>query len=86
MVAQISDGICDDMRIILGGIAPYPYQASTAEAIVRGERLNKGLVSKAVEASVEDAHPLPMNGYKVDLTKALVKRCLMSLKDFVNID
>ena len=74
------------MRIVLGGIAPYPYKVSTAEGIVRGERLSEGLVSKAVEASVEDAHPLPMNGYKVDLTKTLVKRCLMSLKDFVNID
>jgi xanthine dehydrogenase YagS FAD-binding subunit len=79
IVAEISEGIWDDVRIVLGGIAPYPYRAPRAEEIVRGKRLTEGLISKAAEASVEGAHPLPMNGYKVDLTKALVRRALTSI-------
>jgi xanthine dehydrogenase YagS FAD-binding subunit len=79
IAAEILDGIFDDIRIVLGGIAPYPYRVPTAEEIVRGKRLSEELVSKAAEVSVEGAHPLPMNGYKVDLTKALIKRCLMSI-------
>jgi xanthine dehydrogenase YagS FAD-binding subunit len=79
IAAKISDGIFDDVRIVLGGIAPYPYKAPSAEGIVRGKRLTEELISKAAEASVEGAHPLPMNGYKVDLAKALVKRCLRSI-------
>jgi len=79
IVAKISDGICEDIRIVLGGIAPLPYLASSASEVVKGKRLNESLISQAAEASVEGAHPLPMNSYKVDLTKALVKRCLMSI-------
>ena len=78
-LAQISDGICKDIRIVLGGIAPVPYMASTANEIVKGRRLNERLISQAAEASVEGAHPLTMNRYKIDLTKALVRRVLTSI-------
>lgn len=78
-VAQILDDVCEDIRIVLGGIAPFPYMASRAEDIVRERRLNEALISQAAELSVEGAHPLPMNRYKIDLTKALVRRALTSI-------
>jgi len=78
-VAQISGGMCKDIRIVLGGIAPFPYIASLANEEVKGKRLNEELISQAAEASIEKAHPLPMNRYKVDLTKALVRRALTSI-------
>jgi len=78
-VAQISDEICEDIRIVLGGIAPFPYVASRAEEIVRGRRLNEELISQAAEASLEGARPLSMNRYKIVLTKALVRRVLTSI-------
>jgi len=81
-VAQISDGICEDIRIVLGGIAPLPYLASLANEVVKGRRLNESLISQAAEASVEGAKPLPMNGYKVDLTKAMVRRVLTVIRSF----
>jgi xanthine dehydrogenase YagS FAD-binding subunit len=80
--ARISDGICEDIRIVLGGIAPHPYLASLASEVVKGRRLNESLISQAAEASVEGAKPLPMNGYKVDLTKAMVRRALTSIGSF----
>ena len=36
-------------------------------------------VEEAAEASVEGARLLPMNHYKVDLTKAIITRALMSI-------
>lgn len=78
-VVHVSNGICKDISIILGGVAPFPYMASMAEDVVKGKRLDESLISKAGEASVEGAHPLPMNHYKVDLTKALVRRALTSI-------
>jgi len=78
-VARISNGVCEDIRIVLGGVAPFPYVASMAEDMIKGEKLNEGLISKAAEASVEGAKPLPMNGYKINLTKSLVKRALASI-------
>ena len=50
------------------------------EAIVKGRRPDDPLVQKAAEAWVKGARLLPMNGYKVDLTKTLVKRALMSIR------
>ena len=78
-VAQISAGICEEIRIVLGGVAPFPYVASMAEEAIRGKKLHEGLISQAAEASVEGAKPLPMNGYKVELTKTLVRRALTSM-------
>jgi xanthine dehydrogenase YagS FAD-binding subunit len=80
-VAQIPDEILEDIRIVLGGVAPFPYTADRAEEILKGRRLDEKLISKAAEASVEGAHPLPMNGYKVDLTKSLVRRALTSIRE-----
>jgi len=78
-VARMSDGICEDIRIVLGGVAPFPYVASMAEEDIRGKKLDEGLISQAAEVSVEGAKPLSMNGYKVDLTKALLRRALTSI-------
>jgi len=78
-VAQISGGICKGIRIVLGGVAPFPYVVPMAEEEVRGKKLDKDLISQAAVASVEGAKPLSMNGYKIDLTKALVRRALTSM-------
>ena len=78
-VARISGEICKDIRIVLGGVAPFPYIASVAEEVIRGKKLDEGLISQAAEVSVKGAKPLSMNGYKVGLTKTLVKRALASI-------
>jgi xanthine dehydrogenase YagS FAD-binding subunit len=78
-VASTSRGICEEIRIVLGGVAPYPYPALRAEGIVRGRKLTEELISQAAHASVEGARSLPMNNYKIDLTKMLVKRILNSM-------
>jgi CO/xanthine dehydrogenase FAD-binding subunit len=36
-------------------------------------------VREAAEAALDRARPLTQNGYKIDLTKALVARALMAL-------
>jgi len=78
-VARIIDGVCEDIRIVLGGIAPFPYMAFRAAEILRGRKLAEKLISQAAEASVAEAHPLPQNRYKIDLVTALVRRALTSM-------
>lgn len=80
-VAQISQGICKDIQMVLGGVAPFPLKASEAEEIIRGRTLGDEIISKAAEAAVGGAKPLPMNQYNVDLTKALVRRVLTSIRE-----
>ena len=79
IVTQISGRVCDDIQIVLGGVAPFPYIASQAVEMVKGEKLTEKLIEQAANASVEKTHPLPDNRYKVDLTKVLVARALKSI-------
>ena len=80
-VAQLSEGVFKEISLVLGGIAPLPVVATEAEEMVRGKRLDGTLIAKAADAALEGAKPLPMNRYKIDLTKALVRRALTSLSE-----
>ena len=75
----LQNGVVQDARIVLGGVAPAPYRAVKAEAALKGKKLDEASAAAAGEASVEGARPLAKNGYKVPLTRAVVKRALLSL-------
>lgn len=69
----------DEVRLALGGIAPFPFRAREAEAQLRGRPLTADAIAAATAAVVDRARPLTMNGYKVDITRALVERALAGL-------
>ena len=75
---QITNGSYDDAKIILGGVAPFPFRVPLAEDALRGKRVDEEVISLAAAVAVKRAHPLAQNGYKVPLTQNLVKRALMS--------
>ncbi len=81
IVAQISKKVCRDIKIVLGGIAPFPYSAKTSQDVLIGNVLDERLIFQAAEASIEGAAPLRMNHYKLDLAKALVKSTLIKIFD-----
>jgi len=80
-VAHLSGETVEGLRMALGGIAPSPYLALKAGEILKGRKLEEGLIAQAAELAAEGAHPLPMNHYKIDLTKALVKRALTQVRE-----
>jgi len=65
-------------RIVLGGVAPTPYRSSEAEDAVTGRVITEGIAKTAAKAAVSKAIPLSMNAYKLSITKALVKRAIVS--------
>jgi len=65
-------------RIILYGVAPIPWRSEAAEQAVVRKTISSTTATAAGEAAVEGAKPLSMNGYKVALTKTVVKRALLS--------
>ncbi len=65
-------------RVVLGQVAPVPWTAKAAEALLAGKTLDRALVEKAGEAAVEGAKPLSRNQYKVQLTRVAVKRALLA--------
>jgi xanthine dehydrogenase YagS FAD-binding subunit len=78
-MVTMQNGVVQDARIVLGGVAPIPYRALKAEAALKGKALNEASAAAAGLAAVDGAKPLAKNGYKVQLTQAVVKRALLSL-------
>ena len=79
VVLEMDQRICRSARIVLGGVAPIPWRLPKVEAMLHGQRITPELAAKAGEAAVEGARPLAKNAYKIPLTKAVVKRTLLSL-------
>ena len=79
IVLDMDKQVCRGARIVLGGVAPIPWRLQKVEAMLAGQHITPELAAQAGEAAVEGARPLAKNKYKVPLTKAVVKRTLLSL-------
>jgi xanthine dehydrogenase YagS FAD-binding subunit len=76
-VITVERGTCKDARIVLGAVAPAPLRAKKAEEVIKGKPINQNVAAEAAEQAVADASPLSMNAYKVEITKALVKKAIL---------
>ncbi len=64
-------------RIALGSVAPKPWRATQAEAMLAGQTPTEELFREAARAAFADAKPLEYNAYKVPLGQNVMVRCLM---------
>jgi xanthine dehydrogenase YagS FAD-binding subunit len=63
-------------RVALGGVAPKPWRARAAEAMLIGERLDRAVFRRAAEAALAVARPSGDNGFKIELARRVVARAL----------
>ncbi len=73
-------------RVVLGMVAPIPWRSEAAEAILSGiDSITPEIAEQAADAAVADASPMSMNGYRVKLARAAVRRALLHAdgKEFV---
>jgi len=78
-VVSVEGGFCRGARIVLGGVAPAPWRAEAAEQAVTGHPLSADTVGQGADRVLEQARPLSMNAYKVDIARSLVRGVLGSL-------
>jgi xanthine dehydrogenase YagS FAD-binding subunit len=78
-VLEMDGQVCKRARIVLGGVAPIPWRLDKVEAMLEGQHITPELAAKAGEDAVVGANPLAKNGYKIPLTKAVVRRTLEGL-------
>jgi xanthine dehydrogenase YagS FAD-binding subunit len=64
-------------RVVIGAVAPVPWRSQDAEAALVGKPLNAETAAAAGDAAVKAAKPLSGNAYKIQITKAAVKRAVM---------
>lgn len=77
-VVQSKGGICQDARVVLGGVAPIPWRAAKAEDFLQRKRIDDSTAQKAGEIALEGARPMKDNIYKVGLAKSLIERALLA--------
>src|SRR5213596_2707217 len=76
---DVADGVVRDARIAFGGVAHVPWRAAKAEAALRGAPATEEMFSRAADAELADALPLPGNAFKVPLARNVLVRTLLDL-------
>ena len=79
IVLQFENENISRARIVLGGVAPYPWRAEAAEKLLIGKKIDGALAAAVGQASAEGASPLRDNGYKVQIVQGAVEESVLSL-------
>jgi xanthine dehydrogenase YagS FAD-binding subunit len=75
---KMSGSKVSSARIVMGHVAPTPWEAAAAEKSLTGKSVDEATAEMAAEEAVRGAQPLSQNGYKVQLAKVAVKRALLA--------
>jgi carbon-monoxide dehydrogenase medium subunit len=81
--ADAGSGVCNQIMIALGAVAPRPIRARNAEALLNGAKLNPDAIQRAAEAAAGEATPITdfraSAGYRKDLVENLVARGIVQI-------
>jgi xanthine dehydrogenase YagS FAD-binding subunit len=75
----LRDGVIEECRIALGGVAHVPWRATAAEAALMGAAATEQSFAAAADAELAPAEPLRDNAYKVPLTRNVLVSTLSEL-------
>jgi carbon-monoxide dehydrogenase medium subunit len=80
IVVKGKDGICQDAKIALGGVAPTPMRTRRAELLLIGSKLNRELINNAALTAADEAKPITdirsTQEYRKALSEVLVRRTI----------
>ena len=79
-VADISDGLVQDVRLAFGSVGPFPLRALRTEALLRGQKLDAAAINAARSELMQELKPLD------DVRSTSVYRLIVSaniLEDFL---
>lgn len=75
----VTGSVVQDIRIVMGGVAPVPWRLKAAENLVNGKKISEALLREGVRLDMKDAKPLEENGFKTELAEVVVYRAALSL-------
>jgi CO/xanthine dehydrogenase FAD-binding subunit len=77
--------ICEDVRIVLGAVAPTPMRARRAEEILRGKELTEERIREAARSAVTESQPIDdVRGsawYRREMVELLTRRQLGAMAE-----
>lgn len=76
---RMKDGLIEDARIVLGGVAPVPMERKKVEAFLAGRKPDEALAEAAAELAVEGTAAMANNSYKTQEVRALIKKMILDM-------
>lgn len=76
---DLQDGVIQNARIALGGVAHKPWRAITAEQYLIGKHPDDQTIAKAAELELEPAIPFANNGFKIELARRMIAGAISTL-------
>jgi len=77
--------VCEDVRIVLGAVAPTPLRARRAEELLRGQEITGERVAEAARTTAQEARPIDdVRGsawYRRRMVEVLTRRGLTQLTE-----
>jgi CO/xanthine dehydrogenase FAD-binding subunit len=81
--AVMDQGICKEVRIALGAVAPTPVRAPIAEALLRGNAITASLIDEAARNALTQCSPIDdhraSREYRCDMVYAMTRRALTQI-------
>lgn len=78
-VLKVRDGVVEDVRIALGGVAHKPWRASAAESALKGGPATGAAFLAAAQAEFASARGLRDNAFKIELGQRVIADTLVKL-------
>ena len=73
---NIRDGVIQQARLALGGVAHKPWRVTNAEQVLNGQRADQSLFQRAAEAAMQGARGTEHNRFKIELGRRAIVRAL----------
>lgn len=82
-IASMDEGVCLELRLVVGAVSPKPVRLQSGESIARGERLTQELIERIAQDAERHVDPIDdLRGtadYKRHLVHVLTRRALSAL-------
>jgi len=73
---DIRNGVIQEARVAMGGVAHKPWRASKAEVTLKGQRADESSFRSAAEAEMQSAVGTEHNRFKIELGRRAIVRAL----------
>jgi len=81
LTVTLAGDTIESASLVLGGVAPIPWRCTSTEQLLAGKPMNQETWKAAAEDALADAEPLDYNGFKVPLTKGVIRRAFEQLAE-----
>ncbi len=73
---RIESDVIEEARLALGGVAPKPWRAHSAEEVLVGAAPGEAAFRRAAELAVAEARPSGDNAFKIEFARRILVRAL----------